>query len=749
MQRFIICLLMLWLGLWPSWAGAAKFYPLGGLTSGSHASEAQGVSADGAVVVGMGTSESGSEAFRWTEAGGMVGLGDLSGGAFESFATSISADGKVVVGFSHSTLGYEAFRWTASGGMVGLGELSGGLFDSEATDVSSNGAVVVGFSYSTSGNEAFRWTQAGGMVGMGNLTGGVYSQAFGVSADGAVVAGIANSVSGDEAFRWTEASGIVPLGDLSGGIFMSRAYGISADGAVVVGSSSSSSGIDAFRWTEAGGMVGLGDLSGGSFNSYALGVSGNGSVVVGQGESDSGVEAFIWDMESGIQNLRSVLITDYGLDLTGWTLYSAKAMSPNGRAICGKGLNPDGNPEAWLVLLDPLELNWQNSSSGDWDTPENWDFVHPATQMTDVLIQPNFGLTVTGPIAPATIKSLTIGAQNGIATLYVQDGGTLNVAELTTIDVGGRITGNGTFNSSGGILNLGEIDLGGYLQLTGSTLVNEGVINGGGRVAMTLQNNTNCEIRVGTGEKMRFFNYANINDGTIEVIGGQIEFVQSLTNTDLTGAIFARDALLRFRGSGLANFGSLGISFGTTDVFGTIINATSGKIVLSGNSNTTFYGDILNDSGLIKVSAGSTAVFFGDLGGSLPTGPGTILIEGDLQGGALSGSVELAGLLSGGDDQTHHVKVLNDSSTGLIVSGVNYFVGDIEGGGNTTVRAGASLTADSIRQNTLTIGAGARVVIRAMGAGSTASAVPEPSVLFLLAVAALGMLLGRQRRTYD
>ncbi len=38
----------------------------------------------------------GSEAFHWTQAGGMVGLGDLPGGTFGSRAFFVSADGSVV-----------------------------------------------------------------------------------------------------------------------------------------------------------------------------------------------------------------------------------------------------------------------------------------------------------------------------------------------------------------------------------------------------------------------------------------------------------------------------------------------------------------------------------------------------------------------------------------------------------------------------------------------------------------------------
>jgi probable HAF family extracellular repeat protein len=146
---------------------------------------------------------------------------------------------------------------------------------------------------------------------------------------------------------------MVGLGDLPGGIFSSGADGVSADGSVVVGRSRSAFGGEAFRWTSLGGMVGLGDLPGGIFSSGARGVSGNGSVVVGGSRSASGKEAFIWDAANGIRSLSTVLSTDFGLDLTGWTLSEATGISDDGRIVVGEGINPNGNPEAWRADLTP------------------------------------------------------------------------------------------------------------------------------------------------------------------------------------------------------------------------------------------------------------------------------------------------------------------------------------------------------------------------------------------------------------
>ncbi|MCH7604035.1 MAG: hypothetical protein IIB54_14845, partial [Planctomycetes bacterium] len=262
-----------------------------------------------------------------------------------------------VVGDGGSALGSEARRWTSGGGMVGLGDLPGGPFPSAADGVSADGSVVVGVSSGVNGiSEAFRWTSGGGMVGLGQLEGGISfrrSRTRAVSGDGSVLVGVSttNTFSEFEAFRWTSGDGMVGLGDLAFGIFRSNAFGVSADGSVVVGHGASGSGQEAFRWTSGGGMVGLGDLAGGSFESWAFGVSADGSVVVGHSRTALGLEAFIWDAVNGMQNLRVVLESQLGLDLTGWTLGNARGISADGQTIVGWGTNPDGFAEAFIAVI--------------------------------------------------------------------------------------------------------------------------------------------------------------------------------------------------------------------------------------------------------------------------------------------------------------------------------------------------------------------------------------------------------------
>jgi uncharacterized membrane protein len=103
-------------------------------------------------------------------------------------------------------------------------------------------------------------------------------------------------------------------------------------------------------------MVGLGYLPGGDWSS-ASGVSADGSVVVGSSRWRSagliGTEAFIWDPTHCMRSVREVL-TDSGVDLTGWILWDATAISADGTTIVGNGTNLFGHNMAWLANINAV-----------------------------------------------------------------------------------------------------------------------------------------------------------------------------------------------------------------------------------------------------------------------------------------------------------------------------------------------------------------------------------------------------------
>jgi probable HAF family extracellular repeat protein len=142
------------------------------------------------------------------------------------------------------------------------------------------------------------------------------------------------------------------LGDFPEGTFESRALRVSADGSIVVGNGTTASGKQAFRWTQAEGMVSIGHLPGRRL-AHPGAVAADGSVIVGASFIDrrDPATAFICDATHGMRSLRSVLESEYGLDLTGWSLENASSITPDGLVIVGWGKNPAGHVEAFRVVL--------------------------------------------------------------------------------------------------------------------------------------------------------------------------------------------------------------------------------------------------------------------------------------------------------------------------------------------------------------------------------------------------------------
>ena len=90
----------------------------------------------------------------------MVGLGDLPGGSSFSSAQGVSADGLVVVGGGSTVLGSEAFIWDSANGMQNLQAVMEDQFGLNLTgwkltyafDVSADGLIIVGWGRNPEGN---------------------------------------------------------------------------------------------------------------------------------------------------------------------------------------------------------------------------------------------------------------------------------------------------------------------------------------------------------------------------------------------------------------------------------------------------------------------------------------------------------------------------------------------------------------------------------------------------------------------
>jgi uncharacterized membrane protein len=336
-----------------------------------------GVSHDGSTLSGLVTDLQAEinqfpidEPFVWTRAEGVRLLGHLPGLSRSSNAYAVAARrarGIVAVGSSlvavfENEFGWEeeiveAFVWTPQWGLEGLGFPEGDDTLSAALAVTPDGNTVVGYAgrpWMNEPREAFRWTRARGFVGLGDLPGGLFdSSAQDVTPDGSVIVGQGSTESGGEAFRWTRSTGMMGLGRLTGYTMGSIAHAVSADGRTVVGSSSAPLGREAFIWRWGKGMTGLGFPAPGTGRySDAVAVSCDGKIVVGGFSSDElGHRTFHWTQKSGMRLLEDVLEDDYGLHLSGWTLYSIAGMSEDGRVLAGNGVAPSGEYGGWRAVL--------------------------------------------------------------------------------------------------------------------------------------------------------------------------------------------------------------------------------------------------------------------------------------------------------------------------------------------------------------------------------------------------------------
>ena len=97
-------------------------------------------------------------------------------------------------------------------------------------------------------------------------------------------------------------------------------------------------------------MMSLGSLPDTIGDAEGLAVSANGSVVAGFGTTASGEEAFIWDETHGMRAVDELLAA-LGLDVAGWSLERATAISSDGLTITGTGVDPGGVPKSWVATL--------------------------------------------------------------------------------------------------------------------------------------------------------------------------------------------------------------------------------------------------------------------------------------------------------------------------------------------------------------------------------------------------------------
>lgn len=338
---------------------------------------------------------------------------------------------------------------------------------------------------------------------------------------------------------------------------------------------------------------------------------------------DSTNNLALWIGDGGTD---SILVVRKGDALAGSTVtglnYSEHAMNDYGQVTYLATL---ANGQRAQMLFTP-ELHWRRTFSSTWDSASNWSAGIAPAMVHPVIIDPASSVTVTGPSTDRTVRSLTVGGGNGVATLELSSGVITLTDGSALIQSGGILTGDGKL--VGSVTNRGTVQAQ-NLTFTGA-LDNAGLVTGGtnpnrSRINARLANQTGGEVRVGAAEFLRLNGTGHTNAGQVEVAGGDLQIDGDFTNQS-SGRILLNDGSVRFRG-GLGNTGQLTVTFGESSVFGTLVNETAGKIIVSQGAQTTFYDGITN-RGTFRVSEGGAATLFGQLRGNVTTGTGSVRLEG-------------------------------------------------------------------------------------------------------------------------
>ena len=440
----------------PSVFAQAEFIPIDFGTGGVLQSYARGVDSTGSVVVGQAYTATTTFAFRWTASTGMVDLGVLPGGTSSADAIGVSGDGSWVCGSSNSPLGSEeAFLWSSTAGMQGLGILPT-YVTSFAWDTTADGSTVVGDCYQLFGSSAFRWTSATGIVALPSLSGGGNNTARAISADGSTIVGATIGSSWVRAWSWTAGSGLVQLGALPGDN-VSLAAAVTPDGSTIVGNSEDPFGFgQPVRWLSPGNPQSLGTYPG-AFGTYAKGVSDDGLRVVGWASTNSGSIAFLWTNTGGLVDLPTYLIGNGATGVSGWTNLRAMDISGDGNVIVGSGVNPTGQLQGWIAVLDASTFYDIGTPFCD---PMDLNCTGSPTQLT-ATIASGMGSDVNlfaagGP--SGEFGYFLIGAMENSPGISISNG---------RLCLGGQ---TGRYNVTGGVLNsLGQFDAAGdFVNLSGT-----------------------------------------------------------------------------------------------------------------------------------------------------------------------------------------------------------------------------------------------------------------------------------------
>lgn len=341
-----------------------------------------------------------------------------------------------------------------------------------------------------------------------------------------------------------------------------------------------------------------------------------------------------------------------------------------------------------------------------------------------------------------------------------------NTASLSgaQIDNRGLIQGFGKINN-----NVAQADSSGSIEAQGGTLTVAGQIVGSNRGILA----------AGDGGKLLISQGLASNAGQIQLSGGTLDNNGRALVNEVGASINGFGTL---RSGTLSNKGQILLSGGTSAVRADIVAQAGSEIVLSGQSNTSFYGsvEVMSDAEL-RVSEGSVATFAGlvkQRTGSNINGDGKMFFEGGLNIGNSPGYGYIQGSVVFASSNFYEAEIggtaactaqscalgspLLDSSFDKLVIGGNLRMGGtltLKSWNGFVAQAGQSFdlldwgsssgTFKTINASGLSLAAGTKLDYSQLYTNGTitVTAVPEPEsyALMLAGLGAIGFIARRRR----
>ena len=257
------------------------------------------------------------------------------------------------------------------------------------------------------------------------------------------------------------------------------------------------------------------------------------------------------------------------------------------------------------------------------------------------------GAQVTALQAGASLANLAGGTLSGTGAIRTNfsnqgrvlvDGGDLAITKGFT-NSGQVLLGSAIASLSGGaISNTGRIEGLGQIR-NAVTNAATGIISArGGTLSLSSALNNSGTLTAGRDATLLLLAGMGPNAGKIQLAGGTFDTNGNALINAATGTLSGYGDV---RSGAFTNQGRVLLSGGTSAVYADVLGSSASQIILSGNSNTTFYGKVDIQSGAeLRVSTGSVATFFEQVqqrSGAKFTGGGAKRYEGGLSVGASPG----------------------------------------------------------------------------------------------------------------